>query len=211
MSLKFEVFVLGPLENNTILLWDDKTRQAVVIDPSFDPGKVADCIRENNLSVVGIWLTHAHFDHISGIPDIIATFGKDIQIWVHQNDLSMYKSQGMAALFGVKIPELPQEVSVFSEGMAMSIGDNFVEIRETPGHCQGHVIFYAEAISTAFTGDLIFKQGVGRTDLPGSNPDDLLRSINSCVLTLPEETVLIPGHGDNTTVGEEVEFNPYLN
>jgi hydroxyacylglutathione hydrolase len=211
MSLNYLTFVLGPIENNTYLLWDDETRQAVVIDPSFEPVPVVEAIHSNKLTLTGIWLTHAHFDHTAGILDLLAATSDLVPVWLHRNDLDLYQTSGMASFFDFSMPELPKPDGFFEDGQVLRIGKGSAVVRSTPGHCPGHVVFYAAEISTAFTGDLIFRQGVGRTDLPGSNQEDLLKSIYTQVLTLPEETVLLPGHGPETTVQEEVEFNPYLN
>jgi glyoxylase-like metal-dependent hydrolase (beta-lactamase superfamily II) len=211
MSLNYSTFVLGPIENNTYLLWDDETSQAVVIDPSFEPFAIIDAIRSRNLNLTGIWLSHAHFDHIAGIPDLLAVFSNDIPVLLQKSDEDLYKSKGMASLFGFSIPELPKPGGYLEDFQILQIGRSRLEVRHTPGHCPGHVIFYSEEISTAFTGDLIFRQGVGRTDLPGSNQDELLKSIYTKVLTLPSETVLLAGHGMATSVLVEIELNPYLN
>jgi hydroxyacylglutathione hydrolase len=211
MPLKYETFILGPLENNTYLLWDDESLLAVVIDPSFEPTPVIERIREKNLKLNSIWLTHAHFDHTAGIVDLLASTKKPVSIFLHKNDLEIYRTSGMALLFGFSMPELPNPDNFLEDGQVLRVGESSIEIRATPGHCSGHVIFYAAEINTAFTGDLIFRQGVGRTDLPDSNQDDLLKSIHTRVLTLPLETVLLSGHGPSTTVQEEVEYNPFLN
>jgi glyoxylase-like metal-dependent hydrolase (beta-lactamase superfamily II) len=211
MSLNYQTFVLGPMDNNTYLLWDDETLQAVVIDPSFEPDPVIEVIRNRNLVLAEIWLTHAHFDHIAGIGILLEAVNNQTAVLLHKDGLELYQSSGMASLFGFPMPELPKSSRFIKDGQILRIGNSSVEVRSTPGHCSGHVIFYAAEISTAFTGDLIFKQGVGRTDLPGSNQEDLLKSIYTQVLTLPEETVLLSGHGPETTVQDEVEFNPYLN
>jgi hydroxyacylglutathione hydrolase len=211
MCLNYLTFVLGPIDNNTYLVWDDETRQAVVIDPSFNPTPVMDAIRGKNLDLIGIWLTHAHFDHTAGIPDLAGEFDQNLPVYLHKADLDLYQNNGMASLFGFSIPELPKPAGFLNDGQVLQIGNCIVEVRFTPGHCPGHVIFYSKESSVAFTGDVIFKQGVGRTDLPGSDQDDLLKSIYSQVLTLPEDTVLLSGHGLETSVQEEIEFNPYLN
>jgi hydroxyacylglutathione hydrolase len=211
MSLCVENFVLGSIDNNTYLLWDETTQQAVVIDPSFNPAAVINAIKKNNLNLTGIWLTHGHFDHFFGIPDMVASHSQSIPLLIHPKDAVIYQAGGLAPRFGVKAPDFPEPAGFFSDGQILMIGDAQVQVRHTPGHSAGHVIFYAEEIATAFTGDLIFRQSVGRTDLPGGDQDALLKSIYTQVLTLPGETILMPGHGDKTSVEEEVEYNPYLN
>lgn len=211
MSLRIEVFILGSIDNNTYLLWDETTRQAVVIDPSFNPADVISAIKSNSLNLTGIWLTHGHFDHFFGIVDMISSLKKAIPLFIHNDDKVLYQAGGLAPRFGVQVPTLPEPDGFFSDGQLLMIGDAQIQVRHTPGHSAGHVVFYAEAIATVFSGDLIFKQSVGRTDLPGADQDALLKSIYTQVLTLPEETIILPGHGDRTSIAEEIEFNPYLN
>jgi hydroxyacylglutathione hydrolase len=201
---------LGPIENNTYLLWDDASRQAVVIDPSFEPSPLVDFIQDNQLLLIGIWLTHAHFDHTAGINDLLNSLQIDVPIWLHPDDLDLYKNNGLSTFFGFEMPALPAKTNLLNDGQLLLIGDFQVELHHTPGHCPGHVIFYAPGISTAFTGDLIFRNGVGRTDLPGSNQDDLEKSIQIHIFNLPGETILLSGHGSETTVKEEKSNNPYL-
>ncbi len=123
----------------------------------------------------------------------------------------MYQKGGLAPLFGFPLPNVPEPGSFLFDGQILVVGDSSVQVRHTPGHSPGHVVFYAEEIATVFTGDLIFKQSVGRTDVPGADQDQLLKSIYTQILTLPGDTILLSGHGEGTSVDEEVEFNPYLN
>jgi hydroxyacylglutathione hydrolase len=211
MSLIVETFILGSIDNNTYLLWDDISHQAVIIDPSFYPVTVLDAINKNRLSVSGIWLTHGHFDHFIGISEIHSKNDNKIPIYIHNEDLDMYLSGGLASQFVVGMPESPAPGGFLEDGQILTIGTSKLQVRHTPGHSAGHVVFYSEEIATVFTGDLIFKQSVGRTDLPGADQDLLLKSIYSQILTLPGETLLLSGHGEKTTVDEEIEYNPYLN
>lgn len=211
MSLFFEKFVLGPLDNNTYLLWEDGSKRAVVIDPSFEPYPVINRIAQLDIQLQEIWLTHGHFDHFVGIQDIRKKLGSDIGIQLHKLDFDLYKSGGLASSFGLDISDLPTPKEFFTDQSMMKVGEFKIKVLATPGHSKGHVCFYSQDIGVLFTGDLIFNQGIGRTDLPGGDQDDLLKSISLKVLTLPEETILLPGHGDSTSVQKEIAFNPYLN
>lgn len=209
MSLKVETFVLGEISNNTYLLWDEETGEAAVIDPSFSPQPAINAIKQKGLRLTAIWLTHGHFDHFIGIPEIISECGS-VPVYVHPADLEMYLAGGLGCEFGFRVPALPEPVSR-PVNDSFHLGSSDIAVLETPGHSRGHVVFYAESISTVFTGDLIFRMSVGRTDLPGADQDMLLRSIYEKILTLPEETRILPGHNEETSVAEEVEYNPYLN
>jgi glyoxylase-like metal-dependent hydrolase (beta-lactamase superfamily II) len=209
MSLKIETFVLGEISNNTYLVWDEETGEAAVIDPSFNPQPVVDSVHMKSLTLTGIWLTHGHFDHFIGIPEIITACGP-VPIYLHPDDSDLYASGGLGRNFGFLSKAMPVPES-FPADSVLHLGASEISIRETPGHSPGHVVYYAADDDVVFTGDLIFHQSVGRTDLPGSDQDALLRSIYGQILTLPGETRILPGHNEETTVSEEVEYNPYLN
>ena len=161
MTLFVETFVLGRIDNNTYLLWDEATRQAVVIDPSFEPAPVIEAIAARQVTLSGIWLTHGHFDHFIGIPELLAGQGNNVPILIHPEDLEMYESGGLGGMFGIPIPELPKPDAFFADGQILSIGDSRIEVKHTPGHSAGHVVFYSEEIATVFTGDLILSRVLG--------------------------------------------------
>ncbi|GAP20835.1 MBL fold metallo-hydrolase [Leptolinea tardivitalis] len=211
MSLKIETFILGPIDNNSYLLWDEDTRDAAVIDPSFDAGRVAESVLSNDLNLTGFWLTHGHFDHFVGTPAIIEILRRQAPLYLHKADLAMFADGGLARQFGFPLPDMPNPTDYLTDGQILQLGESKITVWHTPGHSPGHVIFYAEEISMLFTGDLIFRQSVGRTDLTGADSDELLRSIYNVVLPLPGETILLSGHGEPTTIDDEVEYNPYLN
>ncbi len=211
MTLQIEAFILGPIANNTYLLWDDDRHNAVIIDPSFDPFPVIKKIQEENLALDGIWLTHGHFDHFIGIPDLLKASKKEIPVFLHQKDVDLYLTGGLGVDFGYDIPDFPKPGGFLIDGQSLSIAGNPIQVLYTPGHSAGHVAFYSVDSHVVFTGDLIFKQSVGRTDLPGADPEALLKSIYTRILTLPGDTLIFSGHGDATSVDEEVEYNPYLN
>jgi hydroxyacylglutathione hydrolase len=208
MSLKIETFVLGEISNNTYLVWDQASGEAAIIDPSFKPKPVIDALQSKDLNLTGIWLTHGHFDHFIGIPEIISAFGP-VSVYLHPDDGVLFAAGGLGRNFGFLANTLPAP-EPFPANRVLNLGSSEIVIRETPGHSPGHVIFYAIGEAVVFTGDLIFRQSVGRTDLPGSDQDALLKSIYEQVLTLPGETRILPGHNDETTVADEVEYNPYL-
>jgi glyoxylase-like metal-dependent hydrolase (beta-lactamase superfamily II) len=211
MTLEIQTFVLGPLENNSYLIADSETHLAVVIDPSFDSEQILESARQNGYTLEAIWLTHAHFDHMAGNAALAGAFQPPLPVGLHPQDFDWWENAGGASLFGFHIQPGPHPSISFADRQTLLLGKSEFTVLHTPGHSKGHVVFYAQSDSVAFVGDLIFKNGVGRTDLPGGDQDALLASIYRSILTLPLETRLLPGHGPETTVSDEVEYNPYLN
>lgn len=209
MTLLIETFVLGPIENNTYVAADPVTRQAVIIDPSFESHTVVKWLQQKGLELAQVWLTHAHFDHIAGINEILQEY-PSVPVALHPDDLALWQSGGGAAMFGMRLKPSGDPTLFLEHGQPLAVGDETVEVRHTPGHTRGHVIFYAVDSQLAFCGDLIFLGSVGRTDLPGGSHQQLLESIRSQVQTLPPATRLLSGHGPETTVADETRSNPFL-
>ncbi len=210
MPLSIVPFVLGPLENNTYLLGDSQTSLAAVVDPSFDSELVLEEARQRGWKITQVWLTHAHFDHIAGVATLAAASQEALTVGLHPGDLVLWRQGGAAPHFGVQFESGPEPNLRLVHGQVLELGSARLEVRHTPGHTRGHVIFYAPAEGAALVGDLIFKESVGRTDLPGGDYDALLASIRAQVLTLPPQTRLLPGHGPETSVAEEAAGNPFL-
>ena len=208
--LEIFTFPLGPLSNNTYLLVDDVSQEAVLVDPSFESHLIAEKIISEKLILSQIWLTHGHFDHIVGARLYSEFRQPPVPIGLHPDDLDLYHQGGGADRFGIEMPPMPEPTIFFQDGQILSIGAEQVEVRHTPGHTRGHVIFYVPQASAALVGDVIFFESIGRTDLPGGSSTRLLKLIYTRVLNLPPETRLLSGHGDETTVEHEKEFNPYI-
>jgi glyoxylase-like metal-dependent hydrolase (beta-lactamase superfamily II) len=214
MRLNLKKFTLGPLGNNVYLLGDLESGDAAVIDPSFNSQAVLAYARENNWTLRQIWLTHAHFDHIAGASEVASAFSPSLPVGLHPEDEHLYLETGGAGQFGFSIPQPPKISIYFKDGMSLNLSaadGPTVEVRHSPGHSPGHVMFYCEQLSTLFCGDVIFREGIGRTDLPGGDHSTLLESIRKKVLCLPDDTRLLPGHGPESTVGYERKHNPFLN
>ncbi|HEX2980641.1 MAG TPA: MBL fold metallo-hydrolase [Anaerolineaceae bacterium] len=210
MGLEIETFVLGPIDNNTYLLADTDTRQAVLIDPSFESDIVLERARSVGWEIRQIWLTHAHFDHIAGAQPAALAFQPPLPIGLHPGDLELWNTGGNADLFGIQMEMILQPAIRFENGQQLQLGNERIEVRHTPGHSPGHVVFVAPSACTAFCGDLVFKGSVGRTDLPGGSHATLLESIRKHILTLEPQTRLLSGHGPATTVADEIRDNPFL-
>ncbi len=212
MTLLIEPFTLGPIGNNTYLIIDPVTHSAALIDPSFEIKTVMKRVRHAGYNLEQIWLTHAHFDHIAGVEDVLAaTAPQPVNVvGLHPLDLPLWRSGGGASNFGFRFKMTAMPTLLFAHGQILTLGSETLEVLHTPGHTPGHVVFYSAESGVVLCGDLIFEGSVGRTDLPGGNHSQLLDSIEKCILPLPPQTRLLAGHGDETTVGREKQFNPFL-
>jgi hydroxyacylglutathione hydrolase len=203
-------FVLGPVQTNAYLLADSTTGEAAVIDPAWDGQLILAEAHGRGWRIAHLWYTHAHFDHIGGAGAIADRLNPLPLVALHPLDHALWRIEGGAPLFGFKIDPGPEPSIDLYDRQRLRLGSVDLEVRFTPGHTPGHCIFYAADAGVCFCGDLIFRRGVGRTDLPGGDWQLLVRSIRSQVFTLPGETRLLSGHGPETTVIEEQESNPFV-
>jgi glyoxylase-like metal-dependent hydrolase (beta-lactamase superfamily II) len=203
-------FVLGPVETNSYLIADPQTGEAAVIDPAWDGKRILETASRHNWRIGNIWLTHAHFDHLGGAGEVADGSSPPPPVALHPSDYTLWRAQGGAPLFGMRIDPGPEPTIDLKHGMVLRLGGFSFEVRYTPGHTPGHVVFYCPQEAVCFCGDVIFEGSIGRTDLPGGDYDTLIESIQVQILTLPDSTRLLTGHGDPTTVGRERKFNPFL-
>ena len=208
--LEIVSFTLGPAQTNAYLVADSETKEAAVIDPSWDGHIILEAAQKRGWRIGHLWYTHAHFDHIGGAGAIADAMNPLPHVALHPNDHVLWRAGGGGALFGFDIDPGPEPTIDFVQGMKLRLGSVDFEIRFTPGHTPGHCILYVPSAGLCFCGDLIFAGSVGRTDLPGGDWETLVKSIREQVFTLPDETRLLPGHGPETTVGEEKRNNPFV-
>ena len=203
-------FTLGQVMTNAYLIADPHTKEAIVIDPADEGEIITGEAEKRGWHIGSIWLTHAHFDHLAGAGAVADRVNPPPPVALHPEDYPLWRMQGGAALFGMRIDPGPEPTIDLSHGQILRVGDNQVEVRHAPGHTRGHVIFWCSAAKVAFCGDVIFRDSIGRTDLPGGDYETLIESINKQILSLPDETRLFCGHGPETTVGRERKWNPFL-
>lgn len=210
-GLAIVAFTLGPASTNAYLVADPASGTAVVIDPAWDGKRIATAATQRGWRISHIWLTHAHFDHFGGAGAIADAPEAPIPVALHPDDHSLWRMGGGAHAFGLPGFDPGPEPTIYLEhGMQLKLGEHRLEVRHTPGHTPGHVIFRHGSGALAFCGDLIFRGSVGRTDFPGGSMDLLLESIHREILSLPDEAQLFPGHGPVTTVETERKANPFL-
>jgi len=208
--LQLLTFTLGPVQTNAYLVADPDSRLAAVIDPAWDGHILLHEAAVRGWRIAHIWLTHAHFDHIAGAGAVADGSSPIPPVALHPADYPLWRAQGGAPLFGMRIDPGPEPTVDLTHGQVLRLGSFEFEVRHVPGHTPGHVLFYCAQANVAFCGDVIFQGSIGRTDLPGGDYDTLMYSIRSQVLTLPPETRLLAGHGPETTPEEERLNNPFL-
>jgi len=208
--LKIHTLTLGPALTNTYLVANEATKDVAVIDPSWDGHLILAAAEKRDWRIANIWLTHAHFDHFGGAAAVADGSSPPPPVALHPDDYRLWRALGGAGEFGIQMDPGPEPTIDFSHGQKIYLGDIEFGLRHAPGHSPGSVIFYCEQEHLAFSGDVVFQGSIGRTDLPLANFDTLMDSIKDQVLTLPDDTRLLVGHGPETTVGAERISNPFL-
>ena len=205
--MNYETVVVGALETNCYLVFCDETRECAVIDPGAEPEKIFSALTSLDLKPVVMLNTHGHVDHIGANADIKEKYG--IPLGLHSADLLIFEA-GPRMELGLILSARPSPAPdrFLEAGDAIEVGRKKLRVIHTPGHSPGSVSFLSDGI--LFSGDTLFSGGVGRTDLPGGSQRVLESSIREKIFTLPDDTVVLPGHGPKTTVIEERESNPFL-
>ena len=197
----------GQFVQNCYLVVDERAEECAVVDPGEEAGLILHKVAATGAKPVGIWLTHAHLDHVLGVPRVAADTGAPV--WLHAADRPLYDAvPEQAAWFGLAAPALPPPDRTFAHGDSVRVGDLAFEVRHTPGHSPGSVCLAGPGV--VFGGDVLFAGSIGRTDLPGGDFDTLIASIERELLSLPDATIVYTGHGPETTVGRERRSNPFL-
>jgi len=211
MPVNVHVLPAGPLQTNAYLLASPDTGEAILIDAPDEVWPEAEPIlRAEKCRLAELWITHGHWDHTQGGAEVVRRTGAKVR--AHRDDQSLIETPDIMKQFmGDDLHLEPMKVDAWvAQGETLPALGQQVEVRHVPGHCPGNVLFYFAQEKTAFVGDALFAGSIGRTDLPGGDTRQLARSIREQIYTLPDDTIIFPGHGPETTVGRERQSNPYV-
>jgi len=204
-----EILPVGMLRCNCSVFGDEQSREALVVDPGDQIDSVLGIVAKHGLTVKAIVITHAHIDHIGGAQKLKQATGAPV--YMNLNDTELQKMMPVqAGWLGTATPEAVEIDVSAKDGDKLLVGATEVQVLHTPGHTPGSIGLWMPAEGKLVAGDTLFRDSIGRTDLPGGDGRQILRSIHDKLMPLPDETVVIPGHGGNTTIGREKEFNPFL-
>jgi len=209
MNLEIRPFVAPGFGENGYVVWREGSRGAVAIDPGNSVPPMLELLEAEQLELLAVLLTHAHLDHVEGVARLVAETGAPV--YLHPDDRFLYDHVAQQAQqFGMRVDAPPESTHGVQHREVLTLGDVDYHVRHVPGHSPGHVLYHVPAADCAFVGDVVFQGSIGRTDLPGGDFTQLMQSIRSQVLTLPDTTTLYTGHGPATTVGHERTTNPFL-
>ncbi len=209
--MNLHVLPAGPIQTNAYLLTAPERREAILIDaPAGIWAEIEPLLKQANCRLIELWLTHGHWDHTQGGAEVVRASGAKVR--AHADDRRMIEQpEIMERFMGETLNLEPIHVDAWiAAGERIDILGTTVEVRHVPGHCPGNVLFYFAALGLAVVGDALFNGSIGRTDLPGGSFEQLERSIREQIYTLPDTTVVFPGHGPKTSVGDEKANNPYV-
>ncbi|WP_296980275.1 MBL fold metallo-hydrolase [uncultured Dialister sp.] len=208
--MKIMYMVLGPFMTNTYILYNEETMEGLVVDPSFTPDHYIKAIQDKKIRLLSIFLTHAHVDHMAGMNELRRAF-PDAKMYMDKRDRSFLRDaeRNLSSMFPV--PTLVDDADVWvKDGDEIETCGYTFRVIDTAGHTPGGISFYLQKEGIVFTGDSLFQGSIGRTDFPGGSMKELTGSIKKNLFSLPDSTVVLSGHGNQTTIGEEKRSNPFL-
>jgi hydroxyacylglutathione hydrolase len=204
-----EMLTVGPFQENCYLIGDEATKTGAIIDPGDEAERILKAAKKTGLNFQFILNTHAHLDHVCAVQAVKDALG--IPFYLHKDDLVLLENlPKQAAMFGMRVDHVPQVDMFFNPGTAIRIGHCLAAVHHTPGHSPGSVSFYFLNEKVVFGGDVLFNGSIGRTDLFGGDFDTLIHSIQEKLFTLPDEVTVYPGHGPETSIGFEKQYNPFF-
>lgn len=207
-KLRIEQYVVGMVQTNCYFAINEETKETLVIDPGANPKELSNKLHKGGLNPVAVLLTHGHFDHASGAEELAEEF--DIPVYAYRDEKETLESEELNACWMVGKHEVYHADRFFADEQEEKLAGFLIRVLHTPGHTAGGCCYYLPYEDVLFAGDTLFQMSVGRTDLGGGSMSVLMRSIREKLMVLPEQTRVLPGHGDETTIGTERMYNPYL-
>ena len=205
--MNVRTITVGAFQENSYLVIDEDSKHAVIVDPGGEGQRLVSEIERSKATLDAIWITHAHVDHVGAVASVKERW--NVPVYLHPLDRRLYEAAGrQAEVYGLPFEEPPTPDREFADGQKLKLGDSEMTVMHAPGHSPGHVVIHGDGV--ALVGDCLFAGSIGRTDLPMSNPQQLAESLKK-IAALPPATVVYPGHGPETTIGEERLSNPFLN
>jgi glyoxylase-like metal-dependent hydrolase (beta-lactamase superfamily II) len=198
--------VVGPLACNCYIVGAESTRKGIIIDPGDEATRILNEAKDLGVEIESIVLTHGHKDHVGALKETKEAI--DAKVIIHTDETDILKDQSLARSFGLFYPDAPLPDTLLKDGDAVDVGGIPLSVLHTPGHTPGGICLLGEGF--VFSGDTLFNQGIGRCDFPGGDYEQLLNSIRTKLMTLPDTTVVYPGHGPDTIIGTERTSNPFL-
>jgi len=204
-----EILPVGMLQCNCSIFGDEQSREALVVDPGDDIARILEVVKRHGLTVKAIVITHAHIDHIGGAQKLKQATGAPV--YMNSDDEELQEMLDVqAGWLGMRPPEQVEIDAPAKDGDKLVVGATEFHVLHTPGHTQGSISLWIPSERKLVAGDTLFRDSIGRTDLPGGDGRQIIRSIREKLMPLPDDTLVIPGHGDNTTIGREKQFNYFL-
>lgn len=210
MALQFKIYPVTEFQQNASLIWCDQTLQAALVDPGGNIPYLLKQVQAQGLTLIAIWLTHGHIDHVGGVPKLKELTNVPV-LGPQQADLFWLEQLSLQSQrFGfAPCPNFVPDVWL-TENDILTLGEEQLNVLHIPGHTPGHIVFYHEAAALLIAGDVLFRGSVGRSDFPMGSYEDLIGNIKRKLLILPDDTLVLPGHGQMTTIGAEKMHNPFL-
>jgi hydroxyacylglutathione hydrolase len=197
---------LGPFATNCFIVGAESGREGMIIDPADEARVILSTVKELGLDIKYIVLTHGHMDHIGALKEVKEATGAEVA--VHSDDADSLQDQSLGALFGLAYPTPSPPDRLLEEGDSLDVGDLHFSVLHTPGHTPGGICLLGHGV--VFSGDTLFNYGIGRTDFPGGSYSQIMDSIRNKLMVLPDDTIIYPGHGPDSTIGTERQGNPFL-
>jgi len=198
--------VVGPFATNCYIVGSESNKGGMIIDPADEAQVILKNVKESRLDIKSIVLTHGHLDHIGALKEVKEA--TDAEVAIHSDDASFLQDHSLGTLFGLSYPTPPLPDRFLKDGDSLDVGDLHFSVLHTPGHSPGGICLLGYGV--VFSGDTLFNYGIGRTDLPGGSYSQLMDSIHSRLMVLPDDTIVYPGHGPDSTIGAERRGNPFL-